>query len=328
MISEFPIISIVIPSYNNESFIKETLGSVISQTDPRWECIIVDDGSKDSTYKILENYVSEDKRIRIYKRNRDPKGANACRNLGASESKGKFIIFLDADDLLSSSCIKDRIDQIENNEDVDIAVFKMAHLRDKKSKNSVLVNRFINSKDVRKTLNRFINYKIPWPITSTLWKRDFFDRIKFDEELDRFQDVDIHIRALNTQPDVLFYPHDKIDSFYRSSSFHKNITKDKKKVILNSGLVLLATLKRESLIRSSQGMILFISYSTREVVGLRKAMRLLFIYLRFTPPSQIRIYAIVTLISSNKYLSKINFFKKVSNKSYFEFSKILDKRLI
>nr|WP_299202773.1 glycosyltransferase family 2 protein [uncultured Brumimicrobium sp.] len=328
MIPEFPIISIIIPTYNNEAFIKETLDSVMKQTDQKWECVIVDDGSTDGTWDTLEYYSNKDKRFRIYKRNRAPKGANVCRNIGATEAKGEFITFLDADDLLSATCVRDRIEQIENNNGFDIAVFKMAHLRDELSENCDIVNRFRNSKDIDKTLNRFINYRIPWPVTSTLWKREFFYIIKFDEELDRFQDVDIHIRALNTRPDVLFYPHDKIDSFYRSSSFHKNITKDKKKVILNSGLVLLATLKRESLICSSQGMILFISYSTRDVVGLRNAMHFLFIYLRFTPLSQISIYAIVTLISSNKYLAKTNFFKKVSNKSYFNFSKRLDKRLI
>ena len=83
MIKKSPLVSIIIPSYNRAKLLEETLDSILAQTWKNWECIVVDDGSTDSTEELLKMKYLNDKRFTWYRRPQDvPKGANACRNYG------------------------------------------------------------------------------------------------------------------------------------------------------------------------------------------------------------------------------------------------------
>lgn len=101
------LVSIIIPNYNRENLIGETLDSIIIQTYTNWECIIIDDGSTDESVNVIQNYVDKDKRFKFYHRPKDyPKGANACRNIGIEKAKGDYIIFFDSDDLMLENHIE------------------------------------------------------------------------------------------------------------------------------------------------------------------------------------------------------------------------------
>lgn len=91
-------VSIITPSYNSSSFIEATIISVINQTYPNWEMIIVDDCSTDETVSILKEFSKIDKRIKYYV-NESNKGAAVSRNLGLESATGRFICFIDSDDL-------------------------------------------------------------------------------------------------------------------------------------------------------------------------------------------------------------------------------------
>lgn len=92
-----PLISIIVPVYNTENFISETIESVVDQTYDNWELILVDDGSTDSSKQIIEKWVKKDKRIHyFYKENG---GQASARNVGVRESNGAYISFLDSDDI-------------------------------------------------------------------------------------------------------------------------------------------------------------------------------------------------------------------------------------
>jgi len=92
-----PLISIIMPAYNAEKHIAESIESVVRQTYANWELIIIDDGSSDNTAKIANSYLEKDCRIRyIYQRNQKQ---GKARNNGIENSKGKLIAFLDSDDL-------------------------------------------------------------------------------------------------------------------------------------------------------------------------------------------------------------------------------------
>lgn len=94
--TEWDLVSVVIPVYNAEAHLEETLASVFAQTYPNIEIVAVDDGSKDRSAQILEKYRH---RIRVVRQKNS--GAAAARNLGVREATGKWIAFLDADDLWS-----------------------------------------------------------------------------------------------------------------------------------------------------------------------------------------------------------------------------------
>lgn len=92
------MVSIITPVYNCEKFIVDTLESVLDQTYSNWEMILVDDLSTDNSAKIIKKYVKKDKRF-IYIKLKENSGAAIARNTALEKSKGRFIAYLDADDL-------------------------------------------------------------------------------------------------------------------------------------------------------------------------------------------------------------------------------------
>lgn len=94
------LISIIVPVYNVEKYIRETIACVEAQTYPHWELLLVEDGSRDSTPDIIAAYMEEsgDSRIRLI-RQPSNMGAARARNRGLSEARGRYIAYLDADDL-------------------------------------------------------------------------------------------------------------------------------------------------------------------------------------------------------------------------------------
>lgn len=97
-LSEKYLISIISPSYNSSDFIEETIDSIIAQTYRNWELIVVDDCSKDNTVSILKKLTETDSRIKYFM-NATNQGAAISRNIGLENAGGRFIAFLDSDDL-------------------------------------------------------------------------------------------------------------------------------------------------------------------------------------------------------------------------------------
>ncbi|MCH7408645.1 glycosyltransferase family 2 protein [Belliella sp. DSM 111904] len=122
MDSEKKLISILIPNYNKELFLRETLNSVLFQTHTNWECIIVDDHSTDNSWEILEEYANKDSRFEIYKRPlKLSKGATSCRNFALEQSKGEMIQYLDSDDILEHNKILNQLNCFQDYESILIS---------------------------------------------------------------------------------------------------------------------------------------------------------------------------------------------------------------
>lgn len=108
------LVSIIMPSYNTGRFISETIESVLAQSYSNWELIIVDDCSKDNTDDVVTQYLV-DARIR-YIKNETNSGAAVSRNRALREAKGKWIAFLDSDDLWEPDKLEKQIAFMENND--------------------------------------------------------------------------------------------------------------------------------------------------------------------------------------------------------------------
>ena len=91
------LVSIVMPCYNGEQFIQETIDSVISQTYKNWELLVVDDGSKDNSYSLIKEYANRDSRIHLIQQKNA--GSAAARNNGIRHSSGQYLALLDSDDI-------------------------------------------------------------------------------------------------------------------------------------------------------------------------------------------------------------------------------------
>jgi glycosyltransferase involved in cell wall biosynthesis len=106
-----PLVSIIIPVYNAEKHLENTIISALSQTWPNKEIIIVDDGSKDGSLVIAKKHKSE--QVRVF--SQPNSGSGATRNKGLREAKGEYIQFLDADDLLSANKIEKQMELLLQN---------------------------------------------------------------------------------------------------------------------------------------------------------------------------------------------------------------------
>lgn len=108
------LVSIITPTYNAEKFIKETLQSVQNQTYQNWEMILVDDASTDETIKIISDFAEKDSRIKLFKLEKNS-GNGFARNIALEKAVGKYIAYLDADDLWFPNKLEKQIAFLKEN---------------------------------------------------------------------------------------------------------------------------------------------------------------------------------------------------------------------
>lgn len=120
-----PLVSIIIPVYNAGKYLKQTILSAIDQSWPNTEILIVDDGSTDNSVEIAQQFIGPN----VFVFTQENKGASAARNLGFSKSAGKYIQFLDADDILSRDKIAVQAEALEQSPGA-IAVCSTVHFKD------------------------------------------------------------------------------------------------------------------------------------------------------------------------------------------------------
>lgn len=108
------LVSIITPSFNSKKYINATFESVINQTHKEWEWIIVDDCSTDGSYEFVLNLSKKDRRIRVLKLEHNS-GTSVARNEGLKKSRGRYVSFLDSDDLLSPFYLEKQLLFIQKN---------------------------------------------------------------------------------------------------------------------------------------------------------------------------------------------------------------------
>jgi glycosyltransferase involved in cell wall biosynthesis len=114
------VVSIIIPVYNAQQYIKACIDSLLRQTYPYFEIICVDDGSQDQSYEVLKEYAERDDRITVI--TQENQFAGAARNIGMERAKGKYLLFLDADDFFCGDMLECIVDKAEK-ECAEIVVF-------------------------------------------------------------------------------------------------------------------------------------------------------------------------------------------------------------
>lgn len=112
-----PLVSVIMPAYNAERYIRGAIDSVLDQTYEDWELIVVEDGSTDATLDVIRGYT--DKRIRLFRNDRN-RGIAFSTNRGIEESRGKYIALLDDDDIAEKDRIKLQVEYLEQHIEIDI----------------------------------------------------------------------------------------------------------------------------------------------------------------------------------------------------------------
>ena len=119
MSKEKPLVSVVMPAYNAEKYISEAIEGILSQTFKDFEFIIIDDGSKDKTWEIIQDYANKDKRI-VSVRNKMNINVSQTRNKGIKIAKGRYIVWADSDDVSLPQRIEKQINFMESNKEVGL----------------------------------------------------------------------------------------------------------------------------------------------------------------------------------------------------------------
>lgn len=170
------LVSIIVPVYNAEKFINDTIQTVLNQTYKNWELLLVNDCSTDNSKKIIEEYEKKDKRIHLIELEQNS-GAAIARNTGIENSKGRYIAFLDADDLWDKRKLEKQLKFIkENNYEFTYTGYEFADENGNKNGKIVEVPNNINYKQALKNTTIF---------TSTV----IFDTKKLDKELIKMPNV-------------------------------------------------------------------------------------------------------------------------------------------
>ncbi|MGI0107072.1 glycosyltransferase family 2 protein [Salinimicrobium sp. WS361] len=195
---KYPLISIIIPSYNRANLIADTLSSVVNQTHKNWEIIIVDDGSTDNTAEMIEPFLS-DPRIKYLKRPEDKlPGGNAARNYGYEMSSGEYIKWLDSDDLLQPHCLELQLENLEQNKS-EVSFCRSRFFSSNTERNKVIKGDYWhdNFKLSDTLLQDFIFGKIRFSNNDGLWKSNVIGTQPFAENLRNSQEFLMIIKMLS-----------------------------------------------------------------------------------------------------------------------------------
>ena len=193
-------ISVIIPVYNAESTLKRCLDSILTQTFTNYECLLIDDGSKDRSGEICDEYASNDSRIRVFHQKNS--GPSAARNFGLNQAKGQYIVFQDSDDYLLDSdsylklityAVQNKLDilrfdysVVDKNENIlsQKPLDKKFHLSGKTFSPAVLVKEAFCGE---------------WFTVLCLIKRSIIGNLRFNRRLTFLEDMDFYARLLTSE---------------------------------------------------------------------------------------------------------------------------------
>ncbi len=208
-------VSVIIPAYNAERYIAEAVDSVLAQTWPDVECIVVDDGSTDRTSDIVKRY--GDRVKYFYQKNAE---RSAARNRGITESSGAFIAFLDADDYIAPKKVEEQITFLDTHPECDVVYSRVLYFRDKGSRSFHEINRPSLTGDILDKLlyRNFIN------LSSPLLRRAVIDNCGgFDTSLSYNEDWEFWLRLAVSG--IRFGFVDACHLFYRVHSGNTSINR-------------------------------------------------------------------------------------------------------
>lgn len=219
------LVSIIIPMYNSENYIGATIESILNQNYHNIEVLVVDDGSTDSSKRIVNSYVGKDERIRyIYQHN---EGAPAARNRGLDLSKGEYIIFFDADDTMLPGAISFFVEKSRGN---DIIIGDYINVDENgvpiKESGNVFFKNVIQNPVANNDIN-VLPFFDPLP-GNKMFKRELLStkKIKFSS-LKIGQDLNFYLKVVGNKPtfvlieDVVFQYRNHIGSI--SQSYSKSV---------------------------------------------------------------------------------------------------------
>lgn len=196
-----PKISVIVPVYNAEKYLQRCVDSILAQTFVDFELLLINDGSKDGSGAICDEYAVKDSRIRVF--HKENGGPSSARNMGIDKAEGEWITFVDSDDWVEKNAYEKIITQAEmQNPDIVLFDFKMIFNGGVQEYHFAMYN---ENKTI--LLQNYIKY-----VWTTLWammvKRDLFisNTLKLPEHLSYCEDFWLSIRLLHYAKSINYLP--------------------------------------------------------------------------------------------------------------------------
>lgn len=223
-----PIVSIIIPCYNQGEYLGYALKSLQSQTMQAWECIIVNDGSTDNTEAVAASFMDKDKRITLL---RQPNSGSAvARNKGLSVAQGQFLQFLDADDMLDNDKLRRQTEYMSTN-NVDVSYTRNAYFHSTAEPNTYdLQSKWQQTYlcSMRTALLGRWGVDFSIPLHCFMYRMDFLrsNHLQYDEHIRQREDWKFHLdvsRACHKPKTMLDYmgAYYRINPTSKTSSYTK-----------------------------------------------------------------------------------------------------------
>lgn len=213
------LISIITPVFNGSKYITQTIESVINQTYPNWEMVIVNDGSNDNTEEIVQNFSGKESRIRLI--NQSNGGSASARNNALRNAKGRYISFLDADDIWDNTFLEKQIKFIQK---TDAPIVFSSYRRIDENGNIILKDFIVPTKvgyhDLLKTCSI--------SCLTSLFDKDKIGDVYFNEKLKSLRD-DFAFWLSILKKGIYAYGNTEVLASYRV--FNSSTTGNKWKVI-------------------------------------------------------------------------------------------------
>ena len=186
-LNQNPLVSVIINCHNGEEYLNNCIKSVLNQTYKNWEIIFFDNNSSDKSSKQVKNF--NDKRIKYFRSNKTYTLYKA-RNLAVSKSSAEFITFLDVDDWWLKTKLEEQIIFFLSNPSLDIIYSNLYLFFQKNLSKKIFIKKIKNKNITQNLVNKF-----EMPILTSMIKRKFFKKIKFDNNFTIIGDFDFFIRA-------------------------------------------------------------------------------------------------------------------------------------
>lgn len=221
-----PKVSVIVPVYNVEKYLKKSISSILNQTLEDIEIIIINDGSTDNSYKIVKELAEYDSRIVVI--NKENGGVSSARNIGLRVAKGEYISFVDSDDWIDRDMIIDlyyiakqyRCDVISCSYDIN---------EKRKVEYPLTANKLMRREDIiREIFPKIIGGNIKTFIWDKIYNREFIikNNIEFDEEIDLFEDWVFLVSVYEYMSDFYYISkcmyHYRLNNNSLSNKYHEN----------------------------------------------------------------------------------------------------------
>ena len=228
-----PKISVIIPVYNAEKTLHRCIDSILAQTFSDFEVLLIDDGSKDKSGEICDEYARKDSRIKVC--HKENGGVSSARNMGLDNAKGEWITFVDADDYIAS----DFLSAINNN--CDFIIGQSQHFN---STGKYWISENISTQDVvnKEQFQSFLAHNLVCHIMRTPWgkffKRNLIGKIRYDERMKVGEDTVfvhnylLHCKSIAVVDNITYYYFDSDDNVSIKYSMSPQESLDHLKIII------------------------------------------------------------------------------------------------